>query len=104
VRKYTRKRRTNKPQALVEKAGELHVRGMSNRQIGRTLGVKPHTVPSMLAESEVVKRHLARLLEEVSQTLESFKLLTSPHPGLSVEELGRNVRWALEYTGVATKR
>lgn len=104
MRSYKRKRRTNKPQSLVEKAGQLHVQGKSNRAIARSLGVKHDTVPAMLGESEIVRRHRAGLLSRVPTMLESFDLLIRPHPRLSAEELGRNIRWGLEHTGVAGDR
>jgi len=104
--KYQRDhRRTNKPKALIEEAGKLHLERKSNREISRILGVHHGIVPSLVAQSERVAVFRAHLLRQVPRLLHNFKLLTTPGtPKLAIEELGRNTRWGLEQTQVGVKR
>jgi hypothetical protein len=97
----TSRRRTYKSRALIERAAAMHIEGASNRQIGKVLGVKPHTVPHMLADSEVLKEYRRELFKFVPKALENLDLLLTPGQGQTVEELGRNTRWLLEGAQVA---
>lgn len=100
----TKRRPTRKPRALVERAAAMSIQGDSNRQIARQLGVKPHTVSHMLADSDVLKKYKSELLKEVPKALGNVTLLLTPGSGQTVEELGRNTRWLLEGTQVAVKK
>jgi hypothetical protein len=100
-----RKRRpTNKPKALVEEAATMHIRGESNEEIARQLDVKPHTVPNMLKDSELLKEYRRELARRVPAALRNVDMLLEPGSGQSVEELGRNTRWVLDATQVAVRK
>jgi hypothetical protein len=100
-----RKRRpTYKPKALVEEAAVMHIRGESNEEIARQLDVKPHTVPNMLKDSELLKEYRSELARRVPAALRNVDLLLTPGSGQSVEELGRNTRWVLDATQVAVRK
>jgi hypothetical protein len=99
-----KRRRTNKPQELVEKAAVLRLEGKSDRQIARELHVKPNTVPNMLSESELLAEFRRKLRAKIPKALENLDLLLTPGMGQSVEELGRTTRWVLENTQVGVKK
>ena len=104
ARKGTKRRPTYKPRALVEQAASLHIRGASNRAIAKQLGVKPHTVPHMLDDSEVLREYRKQLAKRVPKALENVDMLLTPGQGQTVEELGRTTRWLLEGTQIAVKK
>jgi len=104
ARKGTKRRPTYKPAALVERVAAMHIRGDSNRSIARELGVKPHTIPHMLADSEVLKEYRRELSKFVPKALENLGFLLAPGSGQTVEELGRNTRWLLEGAQVAVSK
>jgi hypothetical protein len=100
-----RKRRpTYKPRALVEEAAVMHICGKSNEEIARQLDVKPHTVPNMLKDSELLKEYRSELARRVPAALKNVDMLLKPGSGQSVEELGRNTRWVLDATQVAVSK
>src|ERR1019366_3570359 len=99
----TKRRSTYKPRALVEKAASLHISGESNRALAKQLGVKPHTVPHMLDDSEILKKYRQQLAKRIPKALENVDMLLTPGQGQSIEELGRNTRWVLENTQVGVK-
>ncbi|HXH51356.1 MAG TPA: hypothetical protein VNM47_18615 [Terriglobia bacterium] len=100
-----RKRRsTYKPRALVEEAAVMSIHGESNEEIARQLGVKPHTVPNMLRDSELLKEYRKELAGRVPAALKNVDLLLTPGSGQSVEELGRTTRWVLDATQVAVRK
>jgi hypothetical protein len=95
---------SRKPQALKDHAAKLHIAGASNRAIARELRVKPHTVPHMLADSELLRKYQSGLMQYVPQALEDMERLLQPGNGQSMEELGRNARWVLEKTQVGVTK
>jgi hypothetical protein len=99
-----KRRRTNKPQELVEKAAVLRLEAKSDRQIARELKVKPNTVPNMLSESALLAEFRRKLRAKIPKALENLDLLLTPGMGQSVEELGRTTRWVLENTEVGVKK
>jgi hypothetical protein len=99
-----KRRRTNKPQELVEKAAVLRLEAKSDRQIARELKVKPNTVPNMLSESALLAEFRRKLRAKIPKALENLDLLLTPGMGQSVEELGRTTRWVLENTQVGVKK
>jgi hypothetical protein len=82
----------------------MHIRGDSNRRIARELGVRHHTVPNMLKDSELLKEYRSELAKRVPAALGNMDLLLTPGSGQSVEELGRNTRWVLDATQVAVRK
>lgn len=82
----------------------MHIRGESNEEIARQLGVKPHTIPHMLADSELLKEYRRELAKRVPAALKNMDMLLTAGSGQSVEELGRNTRWVLDATQVAVRK
>jgi hypothetical protein len=104
TQKRPKRRPTYKPRALVEAAATMHIRGDSNRRIARELGVRHHTIPNMLKDSELLKEYRSELARRVPAALDNVDMLLKPGNGQSVEELGRNTRWVLDATQVAVRK
>jgi transposase len=98
----TQRKRSYKPQALKERAAQLHVQGYSNRAIARRLKVKPHTIPHMLAdETETLEEYRRQLRHRVPGMLRRYdKLLDSRDEQVRC----RATLWGLENTQVGVKR
>jgi len=95
-------RRSNKPQALKEEAARLHVAGVSNRRIAQRLGLKPHTVPNMLEDSEFLRTYRTKLLGKVPAALRAVDdaLADKKHRELRLKA----AVWTLENTQVGVRK
>jgi hypothetical protein len=95
-------RRSKKPQALKEEAARLHVAGVSNRRIAQRLGLKPHTVPNMLEDSEFLRTYKTKLLAKVPASLRAVDdaLADKQHRELRLKA----AIWTLENTQVGVRK
>jgi len=107
-----KRRRTNKPQELVEKAAVLRLEGKSDRQIAKELDVKPNTVPNMLSESELLEDFRRQLRSKVGKALGNIDVLLDLD---KLKDMGFHelpvlphwrsaTQWVLENTQVGVKR
>jgi hypothetical protein len=107
-----KRRRTNKPQELVEKAAALRLEAKSDRQIAKELDVKPNNIPNMLSESELIEDFRRQLRSKVDKALANIDVLLDLN---KLKDMGFHelpvlphwrsaTQWVLENTQVGVKR
>lgn len=83
------------------RAARMSLQGKSNRKIAEALGVRPNTVPNMLADSEEIKEFQRKLRRCVPKALENLEQDLSGQKSIGRQKA---TFFALEKTQVAVTK